>query len=138
MYALGASYAPAASPKTTGWGAIAPLFPGVACDSTKEQPRSYTQYIESAVKVNGAWTLEQTVTTGVAVPLRAIGPPGWKLSLWALGAAGAAVVGSSSTVKLGTAFGGFVRRPFNTGKLSALLGFEDVNNTKQALAALVF
>lgn len=134
-YAGGATFGPSASPKVTGFAALITLLPGITCDPTKDQPHSYTQYIESPVKVNGVWTLEQTVSTGLAISSTLFGP----VKAWLLGTAGTTVVGSTSQVKLGTTVGIVADIPLGKKKSVTLLpGFELVNGNKEGILGVMF
>jgi len=136
LYGAFASYSQTTSPRMTAGALVSTVAPFVKCAPGTAQMQSYTQYIEAPVKVNGSWTLQQTITTGMAVPIRSI-PfiPGGEL--WALGTIGAAVAGSTSTTKLGTTYGGMMTLPL-FGKFMIAPAFEIVNGNKQAILALIF
>jgi hypothetical protein len=132
-YTLFAAYSPASSPKATGGGAVATLLPGVKC-TAGFQAYSYSQYVVSAAKVAGVWTLNSTTTSGVAVPMRGFGP----FEVWMLGAAGAAVTGSSSTVKLGSTYGGMVTAPkIPKIGVTVAVAFERVNGINTGLIGIM-
>lgn len=136
LYGAFASYSQTTSPKTTAGALISTVAPFVKCAPGTAQMQSYTQYIEAPVKINGTWTLQQTITTGMALPVRSIPfVPGGEL--WALGTIGAAVAGSTSTTKLGTTYGGMITLPL-FGKFILAPAFEVVNGNKQAILALIF
>lgn len=133
-YAAGATYGPEASPKVTGFGAVITLLPGLTCDPTKEQPHSYSQYIETPVKVNGVWTLQQTISTGIAISSSV----GGNYKVWLLGTAGTTVTGATSTVKLGTTVGLVGTIPIGKTKVTLLPGFELVNGNKTGILGVMF
>jgi hypothetical protein len=133
IYGAFAGYSPNASPKVTGGGLVASLFPGMKCDPTVPQFHTYTQYIESPIKLNGAWTLQQTISTGAALPFYKL-PFG---EFWALGTLGAKVTGSTSSVGLGTTYGGGISIPVkNSFKLFP--AYQRVNGKTQILLAFLF
>lgn len=113
---VGATYDPSASPKTTGYAAIGTLFPGLKCSGSGLQPYSFSQYAVTSATVNGVRTLETTTTTGLAVPFKSITIGTLPLTIFGIGNIGAAVAGSTSTVKLGTTYGGIL--PIPLGKTS--------------------
>lgn len=119
------SYSPNVSPKSTGGGLVATLFPGQKCDSTQNQLYSYTQYIESASRVNGQWTLIQTTTSGGALPVYDL-PFG---RIWILGTVGAKVTGSTSNVGLGTTYGAGISIPIKKWKIDFFPAYQKINDT---------
>ena len=127
IFGLATAYSPASSPKMTASAFVATLFPGVTC-SGGLQAYSYTQYIESPIKVHGTWTLSQNVTTGLAVPMRSIGP----FEVWAIGTVGPSVQGSTSTVSLGTTYGGMITLP--KGNWLFMAAYQRINNSNEILA----
>ena len=84
FYALGVSALPQSSPKPTGWGALAIQA------SSKYQVYSISG-VDFAV-VGKPLTVQTSAWTGIATPLRTFGP----LTFYALGAGGAATVGTAS------------------------------------------
>ena len=131
-YAVFAAYTPSVSPKTTAGGAVATLLPGVTC-AAGFQAYSYSQYVVTAARVAGVWTLNSTTTSGVAVPMRGLGP----FEVWALGAAGVAVAGSNSALKLGSTYGGMITSPPITKiGVTVALAFERVNGINTGLIGI--
>jgi hypothetical protein len=112
--------------------AIATLFPGVKC-ADGFQAYSYSQYVVSAAKMAGAWSLSSTTTSGIAVPMRGLGP----FEVWALGAAGVAVTGSTGSAHLCSTYGGMITSP-KLGKLGLTIAvaFERVNGVNTGLAGV--
>lgn len=126
-------YSPNASPKVTGGALVATLFPGLKCDSTQLQFHTYTQYIESPAKINGIWTLQQTISTGGALPAYKL-PFG---EIWLLGTIGAKVTGSTSTVGLGTTFGGGISIPLFKGSYKLFPAYQKINGGNQIVIAIM-
>lgn len=133
LFGAFAGYSPNASPKVTGGGLVATLFPGIKCDSTMPQFHTYTQYVEAPVKINGIWTLEQTISTGGALPVYKL-PFG---EIWALGTVGAKVTGSTSTVGLGTTFGGGISIPLFKGSYKLFPAYQKINGGNQIVLAII-
>jgi hypothetical protein len=129
FFAAGASYQDAVSPKFSGWWAVATLLPGVKCDPTKHsfQPLSFTQTTVAAIKSNGVNTLQTTTSSGIAFPFQKI--TSW-LDLYLLGTVGAAVAGSTSTVTLGTAYGGMAAISIPKTSIIVTPAIEWVNGTR--------
>lgn len=132
IYGAFAGYSPNASPKISGGGLIATLLPGTSCNPAILQIYSYTQYVESPVKLSGVWTLQQTISTGIAAPVYKL-PFG---EFWALGTVGAKVTGSSSTVGLGSTYGGGISIPVKKYKIFP--AYQRVNGQNQILIAFLF
>ena len=117
------SYSPNTSPKTTAGGAVATLFPGLKCDGTN-QLYSYTQYIESATRINGIWSLAQTTSSGGAMPIYNLGFG----KIWVLGTVGAKVTGVTGTVGLGTTFGAGIQFPIKKWKVNIFPAYQKINS----------
>ncbi len=132
-YGVFASYSPNTSPKTTGGGLVATLFPGQKCDGSNKQLYSYTQYIESAARVNGQWTLQQSTTSGVALPIYDL-PFG---QVWILGTLGAKVTGATGSVGLGTTYGGGISIPIKKWKTVIFPGFQKINSVNVVTLAIL-
>jgi len=132
-YGAFVSYTPNTSPKTTGGGLVATLFPGQKCDTTQHQLYSYTQYIESAARVNGQWTLQQSTTSGGALPIYDL-PFG---QIWIIGTIGAKVTGSTSSVGLGTTYGGGISIPIKKWKIDFFPAFQKINAVNVGTLAIL-
>lgn len=132
FYALGGTFTPGESPAETGYAATSTLLPGITCNPAIAQPRIYSQYIVTPERVAGSWTLDYTTSSGVIFPLRSLGP----VTIWALGNLGITQVGSTSSPKLGTAFGGLATIPLRKWGLLLTPGFEIVNGSKTAILGL--
>jgi len=131
-YGTFVSYSPNTSPKTTAGGLVATLFPGQKCDGT-HQLYSYTQYIESAARINGQWSLQQSTTSGGALPIYDL-PFG---QIWIIGTIGAKVTGITGNVGLGTTYGGGISIPIKKWKIDFFPAFQKINGTDVATLAIL-
>ncbi len=131
-YGAFVSYSPNTSPKTTAGGLVATLFPGQKCDGT-HQLYSYTQYIESAARVNNQWTLEQTTTSGGALPIYDL-PFG---QVWIIGTIGAKVTGSTGNVGLGTTYGSGIAIPIRKWRITFFPSYQKINSVNVATLAIL-
>lgn len=132
-YGVFVSYSPNVSPKTTGGALVATLFPGQKCDPTQHQLYSYTQHVESAIKVNGQWTLEQNTTSGGALPIYDL-PFG---QVWILGTIGAKITGSTGNMGLGTTYGGGISIPIKKWKIDLFPAYQKINSVNIASLAIM-
>jgi hypothetical protein len=113
FYAVGVSALPQSSPKPSGWACLAVLA------NTKAQLWSFSEMDYTAIRAPGptGFTVQSSILSGLATPLRTFGP----VTMYALGAGGAATTGSTSS---GAVTGGTIFYiPLKNGN-ALVLGYE--------------
>ena len=122
FYGAGTSLLPQSSPKPTGWA----VFGTLASSKGQIWSVSEVDFTRGTGKL-----VQSSVRTGIATPMRSFGP----VTIYVLGDAGAATVGSNSSAAFGT--GSVALIPIRKSGYSVMIGFRAIQSAVGGLQQTV-